>query len=259
MTRIVIMHDDEKLKTVLSASGYDVRAAKDNENYSEYDLVIAPPSYFVDPATAVNISKYSEKLYRSFISRDPLFEEHIDAEIAEMNAALPNTSDTDDFVRGVCIDVARKAFDKNEWMELYFSFEEYTKTKDHVHELVHLQKNYTELFPSSGGDEEKVILYILNNPESDIRLKTLAAKMYVNSSYLSTVFAARTGIRFVDYLTGVKLRRAAYLLTNSSLKVSEIAERLDYKDIGYFSRIFKSSYGMPPSEYRMPRDYIYMI
>lgn len=59
---------------------------------------------------------------------------------------------------------------------------------------------------------QDVILYILNNPESDLKQKTIASKLYMNSSYLSTVFATQTGMRFVDYITTVRLKRAGWLL-----------------------------------------------
>ena len=105
----------------------------------------------------------------------------------------------------------------------------------------------------------EVILYILNNPESDLKQKTIAAELYINSSYLSTVFAAQTQQRFVDYLTTVKLKHAGWLLQNTDMKVTEIAMRLDYKDIGYFSRLFKQRFGVTPTEFRIPDGYTYQI
>lgn len=73
---------------------------------------------------------------------------------------------------------------------------------------------------------QDVILYILNNPESDLKQKTIASKLYMNSSYLSTVFATQTGMRFVDYITTVRLKRAGWLLKNTEMKITEIALRL---------------------------------
>lgn len=104
-----------------------------------------------------------------------------------------------------------------------------------------------------------IILYILNNPESDLKQKTIASKLYMNSSYLSTVFATQTGMRFVDYITTVRLKRAGWLLKNTEMKITEIALRLDYKDVGYFSQLFKKQYGIVPSQYRLPDNYNYQI
>ena len=121
-------------------------------------------------------------------------------------------------------------------------------------------EEYCSLCPLTANAKiREVILYILNNPENDLRQKRISSELYINSSYLSTVFAAQTGIRFVEYITNVKLKRASWLLKETDLKIMEIAERLDYRDIGYFSRLFKKKYNMTPTEYRLPEGYNYQI
>lgn len=63
------------------------------------------------------------------------------------------------------------------------------------------------MFPNCNNSKiQEVILYILNNPENNLKQKDIATELYINSSYLSTVFPTQTGIRFVDYLTTVKLK-----------------------------------------------------
>lgn len=162
--------------------------------------------------------------------------------------------------------LAEVIFDKHEWLDLYINKEDiFTNTTNDIKQffiitLKNLFNDFTELYPYVQNDKIlSVILYILNNPESDLKQKSIAANLYMNSSYLSTVFTAHTGQRFVDYLTNVKLHRAAWLLRNTTLKVTDIAERLDYKDIGYFSRLFKKKYSITPSDYRVPDQYDYYI
>ncbi len=164
-------------------------------------------------------------------------------------------------------DIADNVFEKNEWLELYINKEDIASYGDtgntadnFVTALTNFFSGFSELYPYIQSEKiRNVILYILNNPESDLKQKSIAAALYMNSSYLSTVFTAHTQLRFVDYLTNVKLRRAAWLLRNTTLKVTDIAERLDYKDIGYFSRLFKKKYGVTPSDYRVPDSYNYQI
>lgn len=43
------------------------------------------------------------------------------------------------------------------------------------------------------------------------------------------------------------------------MKITDIAERLDYKDMGYFSRLFKNKYKLPPSAYRLSDGDDYQI
>ena len=162
---------------------------------------------------------------------------------------------------------AENIFDKNEWLDLYINKEDVYTNSGNIDiadffetALADFYDKWLELYPTVQNDKIlNVILYILNNPESDLKQKSIAASLHINSSYLSTVFTAHTAQRFVDYLTNVKLRRAAWLLRNTTLKVNDIAEKLDYRDIGYFSRIFKKKYGVTPSEYRIPDNYNYYI
>lgn len=46
------------------------------------------------------------------------------------------------------------------------------------------------------------------------------------------------------------MRQAARLLSDSSLSVSDISERLGYTDAGNFRRIFKKYYRTTPVEFR---------
>ena len=117
-----------------------------------------------------------------------------------------------------------------------------------------------ELFPKVANETiDSAINYIVNDPEGDLRQTSVAEKLYINSSYLSTVFTAHTNRRFVDYVNDVRLRRAARLLLGTDLKIADIAERLEYHDLAYFSKLFKRKFGMTPSLYRIPENYNYQI
>jgi two-component system response regulator YesN len=121
-------------------------------------------------------------------------------------------------------------------------------------------EEYCELCPYVSNDRiREVIIYMLRNPERDLKQKTIASEFYMNSSYLSTVFLSQTGVRFVDYLNTVKLKRAAWLLKETDMKIIEVAARLDYKDMGYFCKLFKARYNLTPSDFRLPDDYDYQI
>lgn len=271
MNILVIAHDAGHKKELEEAFGSgqkyvsDAKEAAEELQKNSYDFVIAPPSlvsfHTALPVQAEDIKTLRvDKLSELFSSRGAI-EEQLDAVRNEVMLTVPDAAKAEELLREIYIETADRVFTENEWLELYIAHDSLNGTSAYLRErLLVLYREYAELFPSTSNDKtEEVILYILNNPESDLRQKTIAAKMYVNSSYLSTVFAAQTGERFVDYLTSVRLKRAAYLLMNSNLNVSEIAARLDYKDIGYFSRLFKARYGIPPSQYRIPDNYTYEI
>lgn len=185
-----------------------------------------------------------------------LFENH-DSTITEY---LKKIADNSRFVQ-ILNSAAKEIFSRYEWLDLFLSETDFCaeSSLDAEQKLLTLFEKYCALYPPHNAKIHDVIEYILFNPESDLRQKALSEKLYINSSYLSTMFTAQTDMHFVDYITNVKLHRAAWLLRNTKMKVSEIAERIDYKDIGYFSRQFKKNFGITPSEYRIPDNYQFEI
>jgi YesN/AraC family two-component response regulator len=97
---------------------------------------------------------------------------------------------------------------------------------------------------------EKVTRYIDSMPVPRLKLTEAAAMLHLDPSYFSKLFKQRTRVNFSDYLTMKRMETAVTLLEETSLRISEIAERLGYADLAYFSNIFKKSMGRAPSEYR---------
>lgn len=104
-----------------------------------------------------------------------------------------------------------------------------------------------------GGDNKvvkKVCRYVLDNIETEVSLKTIAEALYLNKSYLSEIFKQKTGMTLGDYLTMVKMERAKELVRVGKFRNYEIADKFGYKDVEYFSRLFKRYTGYSPSEFR---------
>ncbi|MMZ62630.1 Bifunctional transcriptional activator/DNA repair enzyme AdaA [compost metagenome] len=53
-----------------------------------------------------------------------------------------------------------------------------------------------------------------------------------------------------QYITRTRMRAAADLLLQTSLRVYQIAENVGYKDPKYFIRLFRKEFGTSPEEYR---------
>jgi len=97
---------------------------------------------------------------------------------------------------------------------------------------------------------ERVLQYIRTTPPGQVTLVEAAQKVHLNPSYLSQLFKQQMNINFVDYLTDLRMKEAKKLLAATSLRISEIADRLGYADVAYFSNAFKKAAGCTPSEFR---------
>lgn len=105
------------------------------------------------------------------------------------------------------------------------------------------------------GDKSKYIMdaiaYIEDNyANSEISVKTAAANLGISEGHLSHLFRKETDFTFLSYLTQCRVRAAKKLLKGHQYKVYEVAEKVGYRDITYFSVIFKKSVGVSPSEYQ---------
>ena len=59
-----------------------------------------------------------------------------------------------------------------------------------------------------------------------------------------------TGVTPIEFLAKARMHKALQLINNTSLQVSDIAYQCGYADPKYFSRVFKKTTGMSPSEYK---------
>ncbi len=96
---------------------------------------------------------------------------------------------------------------------------------------------------------KKIMDYINRNYCEDIKIESLAQIFGYNSIYLGQLFKNHTGMYFNNYLEQVRIENAKLLL-KSGLKVYQVAERIGYHSLDYFSGKFKKYTGVSPSEYK---------
>lgn len=81
-------------------------------------------------------------------------------------------------------------------------------------------------------------------------LDELAHQINISKAYLCTLFKQNTGQTIMDYLSKIRIYKAADLLRDPQSKVNEVGDLVGYSDPGYFTRIFKKHFGISPSQYR---------
>ncbi len=97
---------------------------------------------------------------------------------------------------------------------------------------------------------KQVYYYIHKNYSDDISLKLLSGKFNVNAAYLGQLFKKETGELLSNYLNRIRIEKAKELLSNTSMKANEIAEKVGYVEPNYFYRAFKKITNLSPSEFR---------
>ncbi|WP_019909463.1 response regulator transcription factor [Paenibacillus sp. HW567] len=90
--------------------------------------------------------------------------------------------------------------------------------------------------------------YIHEHYAEELTLAELSDKVYISRNHLSIIFKNFTGETFNNYLTRVRIEKARELLMERNMLVYEVAEQVGYKNIPYFSTLFKKIIGMNPTE-----------
>ena len=97
---------------------------------------------------------------------------------------------------------------------------------------------------------KKAVGIMHENFSQNITLRSVAQELSISPQYLSCIFKENIGINFSAFLSGVRLRRAAKLLTETQESITHICEMCGYRNFSHFLRSFKSMFGCSPSLYR---------
>ncbi|MNI17215.1 HTH-type transcriptional regulator YesS [compost metagenome] len=104
--------------------------------------------------------------------------------------------------------------------------------------------------PKWRSEIQKIIEMIEKQYPLQIRVSELAKAVGFQESYLSVLFKKEVGKTVIDYITYIRLKKARELLHNPEYKIYEISDRVGYPDSNHFSKLFKRSEGVLPTEYR---------
>ena len=94
-------------------------------------------------------------------------------------------------------------------------------------------------------------LHILedNLDDPEFRVVKLAEALALSRGQLHRKFKALVNQSVSEFIRSYRLERAAAFLNDKTHTVGEIAFRVGFNNLSYFSECFKKKYGVPPSEY----------
>ncbi|MGM9525615.1 MAG: helix-turn-helix domain-containing protein, partial [Peptococcaceae bacterium] len=105
-----------------------------------------------------------------------------------------------------------------------------------------------------GRTIHSITRYLQEHMAEDVSLTVLAEQFHLSGQYISQLFKNEIGVNFLAYLTNIRMEKAKKLLLSTSMSIGEISEQLGYGDYRVFTKVFKKSEGITPSQYR--RDFL---
>lgn len=94
------------------------------------------------------------------------------------------------------------------------------------------------------------ITYMKANIDKIKTIEELATHLEFSGSHYSALFRRKTGASPIEYFIKLKIQYACQLLSQSDLRINEIAGKIGYEDTFYFSRLFKKINGKSPRDYK---------
>ncbi|MEE1043703.1 MAG: AraC family transcriptional regulator [Clostridia bacterium] len=106
---------------------------------------------------------------------------------------------------------------------------------------------------NSQNDENRLLVQVLRYIENNYKdgsLYELAEILHYDFSGLSKEIKRHTGKNYTELVQEKRLTQARFLLKNTDMNVDDIAVKVGYSNISYFHRLFRSTYGISPKNFR---------
>ncbi|WP_252237418.1 AraC family transcriptional regulator [Clostridium sp. ZBS17] len=108
----------------------------------------------------------------------------------------------------------------------------------------------------------KIVLeYIQENYNKEIDINRLSAICHYNQSHFMRFFKKHTGKTCIQFIKNYRLEKAASLISNTDLSITEISLEVGFTNISYFIRSFKEKYNTTPKGFKTRKFFfnIYLL
>ena len=104
--------------------------------------------------------------------------------------------------------------------------------------------------PRGSRECDLVRRYIDNHFKENLTLDQLAGMVHMSKYYLSHSFRKEFQTSPISYLISRRIQESRFLLRETDLRLSQIAQILGFSSLSYFSQSFRRLENMSPLEYR---------
>lgn len=127
-------------------------------------------------------------------------------------------------------------------------------TAIYIAEILHILEKSTPLKSTHPRAEStldnRIYEYVANNLDKKISLDILSNELFISKQALISGFKKSFGTSPMHFVNRVKMNFAHSMLQYPEFTVKRICRYCGYKNLSYFSKVFKDVFGMTPSEYR---------
>ena len=114
----------------------------------------------------------------------------------------------------------------------------------------YLEQSYKKLEMKSTKPVREAKKYIDEHFNEKITLEDISEIVNLNPTYFSVLFKKETNMNFSSYLVNIRTEKAKEMLKESNDTIEAVAEKVGYRDVRYFSRLFTKTVGIKPAVFR---------
>lgn len=100
------------------------------------------------------------------------------------------------------------------------------------------------------GKIREIYNFVQENYQEKITVKQMAEWVHFSEGYFCRFFKENFHMSFMEYVNGVRLEKAEYLVTETDKTMEEIAGETGFSSSNYFAISFRRAYGISPLKYR---------
>ena len=128
-----------------------------------------------------------------------------------------------------------------------------TRSVQNMRELIHFTLAQVEETAEQEDPQvliQKIVDYIQDNLEEDLRRGDIAEHVHLNRDYLSRLFSKEMGMPLKEYITLQKMKAAQSMLRTTNFPIGFIGAKMGYCNSSHFSHTYKRVMGRTPQEER---------
>jgi AraC-like DNA-binding protein len=214
--------------------GYPVRILSVSDDYRSIVLLVDEQATYETPA------------FRNLIRAS--FHPLMQSGKPKLTLSANDTARLNADIRSMMNHIARPTIFTDETLEMLYSV--------FILDLIDMQEHALDTNPISRRTEDIFISFytlVRQHYVAHHDIGYYADLLHISTTYLSRIVKQVTGSTVVEYINQMLATEASWLLTSSSLSISEIAERLHFATTASFDKFFTRMRGKSPRAYRQKR------